>query len=111
VPVLPNKRSEQQFGEDFPLIVSAIDDLEVRAQIEEGLPRLEAMGWHISEAFRRIWAGERDWHSLGENLRNEETLVVLRVLERLSYSRALPHCRLLFVRLLWQGSASFPTGI
>jgi tetratricopeptide (TPR) repeat protein len=75
---------DQQFGELFPRFAAAQDDLGVRAQMEELLPQLEEKGWHISEAIRRIWAGERDWSTLVENLGNLESLFVLRVLETLA---------------------------
>ena len=77
---------DQQFGPVLPLFAAAQDDLEIRAQVEEVLPQLEAKGWHIREAFHRIWAGERDWHVLTEDLETNSALLVLRVLEMLATS-------------------------
>jgi tetratricopeptide (TPR) repeat protein len=74
---------DQQFSELFPVLALAQNKLEIRAQIEESFPQIEARGWHISEAIERIWAGERDWQTLVENLDNREALFVLRVLETL----------------------------
>jgi tetratricopeptide (TPR) repeat protein len=74
---------DQQFGLALPVFAAAQDDLEVRALVEESLPQLEANGWHISEALHRIWAGERDWFALVEELDNQDALLVLRVLETL----------------------------
>jgi tetratricopeptide (TPR) repeat protein len=45
------------------------------------LPQLEASGLCITTALRRIWAGERDWHALAEDLDWTSALLVLRVLE------------------------------
>jgi tetratricopeptide (TPR) repeat protein len=75
---------DQQFGKLFPRFVAAQDDLEVRTQMEELLAQLEASGSHVSEAIERIWAGERDWHILVENLNNREALFVKRVLETIA---------------------------
>jgi tetratricopeptide (TPR) repeat protein len=75
---------DQQFGELFPRLAKALDDLEVRAQMEEHLSQAETNGWHISGAIKRIWTGERDWQILVENLNNREALFVLRVLETLT---------------------------
>ncbi len=54
---------------------------EARAEVEARLPRLEEAGWKIAAATRRIWAGERDWHALVEDLDRQDALLVLRVLE------------------------------
>ena len=91
-------RIDQWFGALFPAIASALDDQEVQAQLEEHLAQMEAKGWHISEAIHRIWAGERDWHILVENLGNREALFVLRVLETLG-SGATTNARSLEQRL------------
>ena len=40
-------------------------------------------GWRITSALHRIWAGERDWHALVEELNAAQALLVLRVLETL----------------------------
>ena len=56
---------------------------QVRAKVEVILPEFEAKGWHIADATQRIWAGERDWHSLIEDVDRSSALLVLRVLETL----------------------------
>ncbi len=77
---------DQLFGSLFPLIAAAQDNLLLRVQIMRQLPRLEEKGWHISKALWRIWAGERDWPALTEELDNKNSLLVLRVLETLAAS-------------------------
>jgi tetratricopeptide (TPR) repeat protein len=64
-------------------------DASQRAAIEEMLPQLEAKGWRIADATRRIWAGERDWHALCEGLDRQDALVILRVLETLAEAEAV----------------------
>lgn len=51
--------------------------------MEERLPQLEAKGWKIADATRRLWAGERDWHALCEGIDRQDALVVKRALEEL----------------------------
>jgi len=63
------------------IAAAAKGDAEAREAVEEVLPELEEDGWEIAGATRRIWAGERDWHALVEDLDSEEALLVLRVLE------------------------------
>ncbi len=71
--------------------VAARDQPEVRMVIEEILPRLEGKNWHISAAIQRIWAGEREWHALAEELDWHEALLILRILETLeSYAGPQP---------------------
>ena len=48
------------------------------------MPRIEEAGWKIAAATRRIWAGERDWHALVEDLDGQDALLVLRVLETMA---------------------------
>jgi tetratricopeptide (TPR) repeat protein len=74
---------DRLFGGLFLGFAEALNNLEFRALVEETFPQLEASGLHISGALRRIWAGERDWHTLAENLSNQDALVVRRVLETL----------------------------
>ena len=62
---------------------AAKGNAEARAKVEARLPKLEQNGWKIAAATQRIWAGERDWHTLVENLDGDEALLVLRVLETL----------------------------
>ncbi len=61
--------------------IAAKGSLFMRQVVENYLPTLEAKGWHITEAIQRIWAGERDWFKLSENLNNLQALLVLRILE------------------------------
>ncbi|PDV98895.1 tetratricopeptide repeat protein, partial [Candidatus Viridilinea mediisalina] len=73
---------DQQFGPLIQAIVAAAQgDGAARVGVEERLPQLEAKGWLIAEAVRRIWAGERAWHGLCEGLDSQDALLVLRVLE------------------------------
>ncbi len=76
---------DQQFG---PLIkacaAAALGDAETRAAVEAALPQLEASGFQGTAALERLWAGERDWHALTEELDRQESLLVLRVLETLA---------------------------
>jgi len=57
--------------------------VQAREAVEKALPQLEANGWQIAAAVRRIWAGEREWHSLVEEVDSNSALLVLRVLETL----------------------------
>jgi len=76
---------DQRFGSYLAAFAAAQDSQEVRAQVEESLLEGEKNGWHISEVLHRIWAGERDWHTLVEGLgSNKEALLILRVLETLA---------------------------
>ncbi len=52
-----------------------------KAQIEEGLSRLEKKGWHLSDAVRRIWNGERDPDALASDLDIDSACLVQRILE------------------------------
>jgi tetratricopeptide (TPR) repeat protein len=63
-------------------------DEATKAAIEEALPQLEANGWMIADATRRIWAGERDWHALCEGIDRNSALLILRVLEVLAGAAA-----------------------
>ncbi|ABX06709.1 MAG TPA: CHAT domain-containing protein [Herpetosiphon sp.] len=75
---------DQQFGDLIAAIVTATQgNQEVRTAVEQTLPQLEANGWKISKAIQRIWAGERDWHGLCAELDNQDSLLILRVLEEL----------------------------
>lgn len=76
---------DQQFGQFIAAIVAATQgNQEIRTAVAQALPQLEAKGWKISDAVQRIWAGERDWHSLCAEIKSLEiTLFILRVLEEL----------------------------
>jgi tetratricopeptide (TPR) repeat protein len=63
------------------IAVGAQSNEQAKAEVEDMLPRIEDQGWHITDATRRIWAGERDWHTLAEGLTRAEALVLLRVLK------------------------------
>ena len=65
------------------IVAAARGDAEARKSIEEVLPKLEENGWHISQAVQRIWAGERDWPTLVEDMGRQQALLILRVLETL----------------------------
>src|SRR5260370_41472242 len=42
------------------------------------------MNWKIASATQRIWAGERDWHSIAEGIDRNSALLILRVLETIA---------------------------
>ncbi len=76
---------DRQHGQLIAAIAAAAKgDAEARAEVEARLPRLEEDGWKIAAATRHIWAGERDWHALVEDLDNQDALLVLRVLETIA---------------------------
>jgi tetratricopeptide (TPR) repeat protein len=53
-------------------------------EVVEGLfPELEEKGWHIVEAVRRVWEGERDAEAVAGGLDRDEAALVRRVLELL----------------------------
>lgn len=65
-------------------IAAAVGDESVRAKIEPVLPRLEEQGWRLSDAARRIWAGERDAAALTAGIDGNSAQLVRRVLELLA---------------------------
>jgi hypothetical protein len=65
-------------------IAAARDDGQLQATVRAQLPELEASGWHITTAVEQIWAGERDWPSLTDDLDPNSALVILRVLETIA---------------------------
>jgi len=73
---------DQQFG-DFirDCAAAGLGNAEARAAVEAVLSRPEAIGFRGTSALHRIWAGERDWHALAEDLEPPYALLVLRVLE------------------------------
>ncbi|HET9223718.1 MAG TPA: hypothetical protein VFO07_14495, partial [Roseiflexaceae bacterium] len=76
---------DQQHGRLIAAIAAAAQGHEqARSAVEEMLPELEAKGWHIADATRRIWAGEREWDALIEELDAQDALLVLRVLEEIA---------------------------
>ena len=62
-------------------IAAAVNDEEIRAQVEAVVADLEQKGWRLSEAVHRAWAGERDAESLTARLDEQDTALVRRVLE------------------------------
>jgi tetratricopeptide (TPR) repeat protein len=75
---------DQQHGELIAAIAAAAQgDAQAQAAVKAALPQLEANGWRIADATRRIWAGEREWGALVEDIDRNSALLVLRVLEEL----------------------------
>ncbi|HYA98873.1 MAG TPA: hypothetical protein VED37_01515, partial [Ktedonobacteraceae bacterium] len=76
---------DQQHGQLIAAIASAAQgDEQAREEVEGKLPGLEERGWKIADAIRRIWAGERNWDALAEDLDSQDALLVLRVLETIA---------------------------
>lgn len=67
---------------------AALGNAETRAAVEAALPQLEANGWRITTPLQRLWAGERDWQALAEDIDRNSALLVLRVLETLAEAAA-----------------------
>ena len=78
---------DRQFGSLIADVVATINgDIQARGRVEGMLPQLEADRWHITAAIHQIWAGERGWHHLTEDMDPQNALVILRVLETLASS-------------------------
>jgi tetratricopeptide (TPR) repeat protein len=78
-------RIDNDLGELLPVLAAAIwGDEEARVVVETVLPQLEASGLDIRAVVARLYAGERDWQALSEDLNWWEALLVLRVLETLA---------------------------
>lgn len=77
---------DHEHGFLMTAIASAVENTEIRATIEAGLQHYEVKGWHLTLPTQRIWAGERDWHLLTEDLDRQDALLILRVLEILASS-------------------------
>jgi tetratricopeptide (TPR) repeat protein len=75
---------DKQFGPLIVGIAASLGDEQARAAVEAALPQLEAAGWRIASAVHRIWAGERDWRALAEDMDTQDALLVLRVLETIA---------------------------
>ncbi len=76
---------DRQHGQLIAAIAAAaLGDAQAREEVEAALPGLEERGWKIAAATRRIWAGERDWHALAEDLDRNSALLILRVLETIA---------------------------
>ena len=83
------ERNRYEIDRQLGLLIAAIaagaqGDETVQAAAAGALPELEERGWRIADATRRIWAGERDWHTLCEKLDGQQSLVVLRILEAIA---------------------------
>jgi tetratricopeptide (TPR) repeat protein len=72
------------------IVAAARGDAQAQATVAAALPALEKHGWHISDAVRRIWKGERDWQGLAEELDRQDALLILRVLETLASPPGTP---------------------
>jgi hypothetical protein len=59
----------------------ALGDETQRAEIEALLPQYEEKGWLITDATRRIWAGERDLAALTQGLDVDLVALVARILQ------------------------------
>ncbi len=68
------------------IAAAAKGDSQARAKVEATLPELEEQGWYITIAVQRIWAGERDWYTLVDDLDRQDALLILRMLETLAQS-------------------------
>ena len=81
------EHKRQQVLEEFaPLlegIAAAATDAGLRTEIEALLPQLEEKGWRLSDATRRIWAGERDPAALTVGIDGNSAALVRRALELL----------------------------
>jgi hypothetical protein len=62
-------------------IAAGVKDARLRGWIESGFAAFEQMGWHLTDAARRIWAGERDAESLTARIDTNSARLVRRVLE------------------------------
>jgi len=82
---------DREFDSLLPVIASVAKGFShMRAEVEALFPQLEANNWKVSSAIRRIWAGERDWHTLTGGLDLNSALLVLRVLEVLAQPIIVP---------------------
>jgi len=76
---------DRRFGDlILPLAAAAASNEKARTMIQRDLPHMEAAGWHIQSAAERIFAGERDWEALVEDLDRTSALLVRRVLDVLA---------------------------
>jgi tetratricopeptide (TPR) repeat protein len=62
---------------------AAAGNRKAKKAIEQFFPQLEDANKHFAAAIRRILTGERDWHTLVEDLDGRDALLVRRVLETL----------------------------
>jgi hypothetical protein len=85
------ERRMRELLSDFEPLLQAVaavarGEMEERQEIEELLPQLEENGWHIADAVRRVWAGERDAEALTAGIDPSSAALVRRVLELLEGS-------------------------
>jgi hypothetical protein len=78
------RRWDDQWQPLLQGIAAAVNDEEIRAQIEPVVADLEQKGWRLSEGVHSIWAGERDAEVLTAGLDQEDSALVRRVLEILN---------------------------
>jgi tetratricopeptide (TPR) repeat protein len=75
---------DRRFGHLIAAVgAAARGNIQAKAAVEEVLPELEKQGWQITVPIRRIWIGERDWHTLAEGIDRGSALLLLRILETL----------------------------
>jgi len=74
---------DQEHRRHIIVIAAAVSDPWARAEVEASLVEAEATGWHVAAAIHRIWAGERNWQQLVEDMDRKSALLVLRILETL----------------------------
>jgi hypothetical protein len=90
-------RLEDQWGPTVQAVVAGtLGDPTAQEAVRTAFDVWEEHGWEVSEAFRRIWQGERDWRELTEGLNRRSVTVVLRVLQMLGV--ATPRAELASVR-------------
>jgi tetratricopeptide (TPR) repeat protein len=78
-------RLARQWGPVVQAVAAAArGDKPARQAVEAAFEAMEAGGWRVSAAFRRIWAGERDWEALVEGLDDDDALIVKKVVEALA---------------------------
>ena len=73
----------QRFEPLLQGIAAAVNDEGLRAQIEPELADLKQMGWRLTKAVHRIWAGEQDAEALTAGIDQNSAELVRRVLELL----------------------------
>ena len=78
------RRWDDQWQPLLQGIAAAVNDEEIRTQIEPDLADVEQNGWRLTEAVHRIWAGERNAEVLTAGLDQEDSALVRRVLKILN---------------------------
>jgi tetratricopeptide (TPR) repeat protein len=68
------------------MVAGTKGNIQAREAVEAFIAELGMGGRNMAATVQRIWAGERDWHLLTEDLSREQALVFLRVLETLAQS-------------------------